>query len=547
MSARVALLALVVSFVVVAQAGAAMVSFGPDLAAGPAPTLDTANGATEAHFEEPLSVYNAIHGGDAGADVGMTTSFRAGCTHTYSPDVANYPCTSAMHSGADNTIWNTGAGAGAPQGGQALQINVKGCTVEDTTPGNSQLSPGGAGVNYPANTIEFQSLTPQSGGSYKVNGTAGLFQLPFCSNSASPADRAGAINTSTVTSFTPLHLCLKPGDIVSFYDIGGSVPNLAKGDLFYPQGAPFMVIAPVTGATTDSFTDSDAAPGGTYAAGATPGGPRGDNSGWGQQSGQQVMLSVVEGVGDDAYGLCPGGLANESATSNTVNCVYHQTNPGDPYPSCDGAGNPFRPPVNTSPPTISGTAQVGSTLTEGHGAWTNSPASYRFQWQQCDSTGASCQPISGATSTTYKVASGDAGDTLIVQETATNPANTEGPVSSAPTAVVTAGSGGGGGGGGGGGSSKFSIGKLRLAKYAFRAAKGTTISYQDSRAGTTTLTVTGRGKHKALWTQTHHDTAGTNTIKFRDKKLRKGFYTLTITTSFGGQTASVSLTMRIVT
>src|SRR5204863_168414 len=47
------------------------------------------------------------------------------------------------------------------------------------------------------------------------------------------------------------------------------------------------------------------------------------------------------------------------------------------------------PPTNTSPPTISGTAQQGQTLTEAHGSWTNEPASYTYQWQQCNSEGTS--------------------------------------------------------------------------------------------------------------------------------------------------------------
>jgi hypothetical protein len=35
---------------------------------------------------------------------------------------------------------------------------------------------------------------------------------------------------------------------------------------------------------------------------------------------------------------------------------------------------------NTSPPTISGTAQEGKTLTGDHGTWTNNPTSYVYSW-----------------------------------------------------------------------------------------------------------------------------------------------------------------------
>src|SRR5436190_18674750 len=48
---------------------------------------------------------------------------------------------------------------------------------------------------------------------------------------------------------------------------------------------------------------------------------------------------------------------------------------------------PAVPPVNVSPPSISGTAQQGQTLTEAHGSWTNGPTSYSYQWLQCNSLG----------------------------------------------------------------------------------------------------------------------------------------------------------------
>ena len=46
--------------------------------------------------------------------------------------------------------------------------------------------------------------------------------------------------------------------------------------------------------------------------------------------------------------------------------------------------------ANSAPPTITGSAQQGQTLTEVHGSWTNSPTAFAYQWQQCDSSGANC-------------------------------------------------------------------------------------------------------------------------------------------------------------
>src|SRR5207249_362852 len=75
-------------------------------------------------------------------------------------------------------------------------------------------------------------------------------------------------------------------------------------------------------------------------------------------------------------------------------------------------------PSNETPPTITGEARQGQTLTEVHGSWTNSPTSFSYQWLQCNSEGtlASCTHISGAKKQTYEVALSDVGHTIRVQE-----------------------------------------------------------------------------------------------------------------------------------
>jgi uncharacterized delta-60 repeat protein len=95
-------------------------------------------------------------------------------------------------------------------------------------------------------------------------------------------------------------------------------------------------------------------------------------------------------------------------------------------------------PVNATPPTISGTATEGQTLTVSAGAWTGStPIDDSYQWRRCDSAGANCVDISAATGTTYTLTVADVGRTIRVRETATN-AYGAGSADSAATAAVKA-------------------------------------------------------------------------------------------------------------
>ena len=93
------------------------------------------------------------------------------------------------------------------------------------------------------------------------------------------------------------------------------------------------------------------------------------------------------------------------------------------------------PPLDTSPPTISGTPDEGSTLTASPGSWADTPTSYAYQWQDCD--GLLCSNISGATSSSYTLASSDVGKTVDVVVTATNGGGST-PATSAKTGTVQA-------------------------------------------------------------------------------------------------------------
>jgi hypothetical protein len=94
-------------------------------------------------------------------------------------------------------------------------------------------------------------------------------------------------------------------------------------------------------------------------------------------------------------------------------------------------------PTNITPPAISGTPIEGHVLSVTNGTWNGSPTSYGYQWQDCDTSGGNCSNLSGATTSTYKLVSGDAGHTMRVVVTASN-AGGNTPVTSAGTGPVAA-------------------------------------------------------------------------------------------------------------
>lgn len=106
------------------------------------------------------------------------------------------------------------------------------------------------------------------------------------------------------------------------------------------------------------------------------------------------------------------------------------------FAAVGGATTAATAPTPTAAPLISGTLQVGQTLSTTSGSWNGStPMTFTYQWERCSSSGNSCSDISGETQPTYKLQSADANHTMRSRVTAQNSAGT-GTVESNHTNVV---------------------------------------------------------------------------------------------------------------
>ena len=77
------------------------------------------------------------------------------------------------------------------------------------------------------------------------------------------------------------------------------------------------------------------------------------------------------------------------------------------------------PWVQSLRPSIGGTPSVGSVLSGTNANWLATPSIQR-SWQRCDSAGANCSEIPGATGTTYTVTDADLGSTIRFRNDATD-------------------------------------------------------------------------------------------------------------------------------
>ncbi|MGE0879349.1 MAG: hypothetical protein AB7O61_11935, partial [Acidimicrobiia bacterium] len=139
------------------------------------------------------------------------------------------------------------------------------------------------------------------------------------------------------------------------------------------------------------------------------------------------------GTNATSYVLVAGDVGS---TVRVVVTASNSAGPGTATSNATAAVTAAVIPTNTAPPVVSGSAQVGATLSTTNGSWANSPTSFAYQWRRCDSTGNNCTNV-GTNATSYVVVAGDAGSTLRVIVTASNIAGPASATSGATGIVVS--------------------------------------------------------------------------------------------------------------
>ncbi len=157
-----------------------------------------------------------------------------------------------------------------------------------------------------------------------------------------------------------------------------------------------------------------------------------------------ATLSSVQSIGDTVSNLT-GVTFNVDTSSASAFSTSIAAGDFDTFKTDTQAFLDLVPAVNTVAPSITGTAEVGSTLTASTGTWTGDSLTFTYQWYRGD------EPINGATSSTYVLSANDlnsvvtckvdggnvaGGDTIATAATATVAPG--GPDPLAPTIVGTA-------------------------------------------------------------------------------------------------------------
>jgi hypothetical protein len=163
--------------------------------------------------------------------------------------------------------------------------------------------------------------------------------------------------------------------------------------------------------------------------------PTGYTYAWQRCSATGTACANIDGAIAATYVLTSADVGNTDRVVVTASDAVGTTD--TPTPSAVTAViAPGAAPVNSAPPTVSGTPTEGQTLAGADGTWAGAATiAFTYAWSRCDATGAACAAITGATSKTYVLTAADVDKTLRLSVTAKNTLGSQ-TETTGPTALI---------------------------------------------------------------------------------------------------------------
>jgi hypothetical protein len=261
-----------------------------------------------------------------------------------------------------------------------------------------------------ANTAQQGVPLGVSSGSWSGSPSSFSYQWEVCRADETSCE---VISDATSPSYTPVEGDLGDElrvDVTAIGTAGRSAARSLASDAVLPAAPRNTALPAVSGSAVEE---------GVPLSGST-GGWTGDPNGF---SYQWQFCVTIENVCGDIGGATDHTYTPTAAyVGRYIRVIVAAHNAGGERDAISPVVGPVSPPppVNVALPVFSGTPIAASGVAISEGSWTDSPTGYDYQWKLCDGNGENCAVISGATSSEYRPAENDVGDTLLVEVTAYN-------------------------------------------------------------------------------------------------------------------------------
>jgi hypothetical protein len=343
--------------------------------------------------------------------------------------------------GASTSTYTLSAG----QAGETVRVIVTASNLGGSTPATSAASAVIAALppSPPGNTVmpavngtttQGQKLTA-SNGTWTGSPTSYGYQWRHCGSSGKTCTN---ISGATASNYT-----LAASDVghtmsvtVTAANAGGSSsmsspvsPVVSAASV----SAPGNTVSPAIGGTT---TEGETL---TASSGTWTGSPTTISYQWQDCNASGASCTSIAGASSTSHLLSEGDVAHTLRVVVTATNAGGSTSASSAASAVIASGEPTEQasPIDTSLPVINGAVIEGQTLDASAGTWLNDPSAYTYQWQDCNSSGASCTNVSGATKASYSLSANDVGDTMRVVVSASNSGG-EASATSTQSAAVTA-------------------------------------------------------------------------------------------------------------